>query len=212
LEVDPHRSDITRNQNPTSLGGDTQNFRSGSAIRNYVGRVPEIEGGLCTSQASADVGTEIGISLKGDPQGGLARLSFLSPLETLYQFRGHRMPSLDFRENTLLIRQVSIHFSLVFQNEGDRPGDFGQRTDGWIRFENGFRRPPAPKVVGHDVKSDTRPSHVVAAVMEFDVCVGGHHDSRSTSFYSDAGRRDPTRMFIPRVVESHDEDRHEIPG
>lgn len=60
----PHRADIARNQNPASVGGDTQNFRIGSAIRNDAGKVPEIEGWLSTSQASADVGIEIGIRLK----------------------------------------------------------------------------------------------------------------------------------------------------
>jgi hypothetical protein len=33
--------------------------------------------------------------LKRDPQGGLTGRSFLSPLEALQQFRGHRILSLD---------------------------------------------------------------------------------------------------------------------
>jgi hypothetical protein len=44
LEVDPHRSDIARNQNPAGLGGDTQYVRIGSAIGNDAGTVAEIEG------------------------------------------------------------------------------------------------------------------------------------------------------------------------
>jgi hypothetical protein len=75
-------SDITRNKNPTGRRGDTQDFRIGSAIGNYVG-VPEIEEGFSTSQAPPDVGIKIGICLKRDPQAKLASLSFLSPLETL---------------------------------------------------------------------------------------------------------------------------------
>jgi hypothetical protein len=41
--VDPNSPDIARNKNPASLGGDTQNFRIGSAIGNDIGRGPEIE-------------------------------------------------------------------------------------------------------------------------------------------------------------------------
>jgi hypothetical protein len=43
LEVDPHSPDIARNQNPTSLGGDMQDSRIGSAIGNDIGKGPEIE-------------------------------------------------------------------------------------------------------------------------------------------------------------------------
>jgi hypothetical protein len=58
------------------------------------------------------------------------------------------MLRLDFLKNTILILQVGIHFRRMFQNEGDRPVDLGQRTYGWISFENGLRRAPAPEVVG----------------------------------------------------------------
>lgn len=68
------------------------------------------------------------------------------------------MLSLDLLENTLLILKVSVHSGRMFQNEGDSAVNLGQRTDGWISFENGFRRAPAPKVVGQDIKADTRPA------------------------------------------------------
>jgi hypothetical protein len=184
--VDPHGSDIARNQDPASVGGDTENLRIGSAIGNYAGGVPEIEGGIFSSQTPRDVGIEIRIRLKRDPQAGLASLSFLRLLEPFHQLRGHRMPSFDLLENTLLILQVSIYFRRMFQNEGDSPIDRGQRADRGISFENGFRRPPAPEVVGHNVKTDTRPGDVVAPVMDFDVFACGHRGSRSISFYGRA--------------------------
>ena len=125
LEVDPHSPDIARNQNPAGGGGDTENLRIGSAIGNYARGVPEIQGGLSSPQTSGNVGIEIRISLKGDPQAGLASLSFLRQLETLYYLRWHRMPSLDLLENMFLILQVSIYFSRMFQNKCDRPVNLG---------------------------------------------------------------------------------------
>jgi hypothetical protein len=82
--MDPHSSDTTRNKNATRLRGDTQNFRIGSAIGNYVSGVPDIEEGFSTSQASPDVRIKVGICPKANPQAELASLSFLSPLETFY--------------------------------------------------------------------------------------------------------------------------------
>src|ERR1019366_3086330 len=89
------------------------------------------------------------------------------------------MLRLDFLKNTILALQVGIHFRRVFQNEGDRPVDLGQRTYGWISFENGLRRAPAPEVVGQSVETNTRAGDIVA------VLVCGHHDNRATPFYSD---------------------------
>lgn len=155
-------SGIARNQNPAGVDGDTENLR-----------------------------VEIRIRLKDDPQAGLASLSFLRPLETFHHLRRHRMPILDLLENTLLILQVSIYFRRMFQNECDSPVNLSQRTDGWISFENGFRRPPAPEVARHNVKTNTRSGDVVAAVMDFDVFAGGNHDSRSISFYPRLQRAPP---------------------
>jgi len=208
--VDPHGSDIARNQNPASIGGDTQNLRIGSAIGNYAGGVPEIEGWLSSSQTPRHVGIEIRVRLKGDSQAALASLSFLRPLETFYHLRGHRMPGLDFLEEPLLISQVSIYFRRMFQNERDSPVDLGQRTDGWISFEDGFRRPPAPEVVSHNVKTDTRPGDVVAAVMDFDVFTGGHRGHRSISFYNapGSGELHPPEMSVSVIVIPDNQGNH----
>src|ERR1035438_10385638 len=93
------------------------------------------------------------------------------------------MLRLDFFKNTILILQVGIHFRRVFQDEGDRPVDLGQRTDGWISFENGLRRAPTPEVVGQSVETNTRSGDIVAAVMDLDVFVCWNHDRHPTSFY-----------------------------
>jgi hypothetical protein len=121
FEVDPHGSDITRDKNATNIGSHTQNLRIGNTVGNCLGSMPKIEQPFSASQSTPDVGIEIGISLKSDPQAGLASLSFLRSLETFYHFRGHRMPSLDFLENALLVLHVSLHFRRMFQNESDGP-------------------------------------------------------------------------------------------
>ena len=49
LEVDPHRPDIPGNKHAADLGGDTQDFRIGSAIGNDAGTLAEIERWCATS-------------------------------------------------------------------------------------------------------------------------------------------------------------------
>jgi hypothetical protein len=95
------------------------------------------------------------------------------------------MLRLDFLKDTILVLQVGIHFRRVFQNEGDRPVDLSQRTYGWISSENGLRRAPAPEVVGQSVETNTCSGDIVAAIMDLDLLVCGHHDNRATPFYSD---------------------------
>src|SRR5258708_27410487 len=77
LEVDSHGSDITRDKNPTSIGSHTQNLGIGNTVGNCLGSMPKIERVFPASQSPPDVGIEIGISLKTDPQAGLSRPSFL---------------------------------------------------------------------------------------------------------------------------------------
>ena len=108
----------------------------------------------------------------------------MSPLEAFHHLLGHRMLNLDLLENTLLFLQVGVNCSRMVQNESNDPVDLGQRTDRWLSVENGLRRTPESKVVSHNVKADTRPSNVVAAVMELDIFIRRQHDSGVLSFYS----------------------------
>src|ERR1035441_9235880 len=110
------------------------------------------------------------------------------------------MLRLDFLKNTILILQVGIDFRRVFQNEGDRPVDLGQRTYGWISFENGLRRAPALEVVGQSVETNARSGDIVPAIMDLDVFVCWHHDSRATPFYSDGVPPDARDHFINQVT------------
>jgi hypothetical protein len=54
--------------------------------------------------------------------------------------------------------------------------------------------------VGYNVKTNTRPGDVVAAVVGFDVFAGGHRDNRSISFYpaaaGPAGKLRPNQRVL----------------
>ena len=71
--------------------------------------------------------------------------------KTVDHFLRHWILPLDLLKDSVLIPQVGVNLSRVFQNEGDGPIHFQQRPNGWVGLKNRFRRASASKIANHDV-------------------------------------------------------------
>ena len=68
-----------------------------------------------------------------------------------------------------MIRQVSVDFLWMLQNESDRAVDPGERTDGGVGIKDRLGGPPIPKIVGNNIKANARAGNVVTAIALFDI-------------------------------------------
>jgi hypothetical protein len=65
-----HGRDITGDQHPSGIRGDSQNFSIGGGVGNDALGAAEIKGWLPSAQAPCDFGVEIGIGLESNLQSG----------------------------------------------------------------------------------------------------------------------------------------------
>jgi hypothetical protein len=78
MEMNAHRSQIARDQDPAVFRRDPQDFRIESAIRNYARSRPEVYRGLPPQQSFPNVRIYVSVSLKTDLQASVGAASFLA--------------------------------------------------------------------------------------------------------------------------------------
>src|SRR5258707_941056 len=124
LEVMRHSRDISREQNPSGFGRDTEYFRIGHRVGKDALASAEVDVRLSTPQPSLNVGIEVGISLKSNFQMDLG-LVWLEMVITVFHFRREGMLRLEKLKAMLLLSQVNPDGIRVPQYEGDYTVNIG---------------------------------------------------------------------------------------
>ena len=78
MEMDMHRSQVARDQDPAIFRRDPQHFRIESGIRNCTRSRPEVYRRLSPEQSFPYVLIDVSVGLKADLQASVAAASFLA--------------------------------------------------------------------------------------------------------------------------------------
>lgn len=71
MEMHGHGSQVARDQDPTVISRNAQNFSIESSVRYYTRGWSKVYRGLSSEEPFANVGIDVGVGLKADFQAGL---------------------------------------------------------------------------------------------------------------------------------------------
>ena len=110
-----------------------------------------------------------------------------SPAQSARSCQCKRVAGLDLLVAAILVRQVSFDLLGMLRKE-DRAIDLRQGANRGIGIKDSFGGPPIPKILGDNVKTNSRSSHVIPTVANLNILVGRHHPIESLLILSDASR------------------------